>query len=78
MIHRENVRRHRMDVQSAMYFLVWHCGMSIDSADAVLCSCRPTIRHLAAAGRREGNRCFTALSKWIDRVQARAALRGRK
>jgi len=64
----KDMRRAKRDVTSAMYFLVWHGGMSYGEAETVLISCRAVIRPLATAGRVEGRKCFAALSAWIDRV----------
>lgn len=51
---------------SAVYFLVWHCGMSVDGARDAIQQDRSSIRPLARAGKYEFNRCANALCDWID------------
>jgi hypothetical protein len=68
-LHERKIGQWRKDVTSAMYFLVWHGGMNYEAAEQVLIECRAAIGPLAIAGRREGRKCFAALSKLIDSLQ---------
>ena len=63
------VDRWREDVHSALYYLVWHRGMTIDAANGLLDNCRSTIPTFARRGRIGFAKCCKALSKWIDSLQ---------
>lgn len=65
MIER-GISQHRIDVTSAMYYLVWHEGMSIDHAEAFIAKSRDLIKPLAKIGRVEGKRCFKTLYRIAD------------
>lgn len=64
--HEQGIDRHRRDVTSAMYYLVWHCGMDYARAEAVLAQARELIRPLADAGRTESWACFRVLEVLVN------------
>lgn len=53
------------DVTSAMYYLVWHGGLSYERALAWLRESPASVRPLAIAGRQESRRCFRGLKRLI-------------
>lgn len=56
------------DTTSALYFLVWHIGMSYTSAMQRYVAAEPVIRkYWAIRGRVDGKPCFDALVRWVDR-----------
>ena len=65
----DDIWQHRRDVTSALYFLVWHCGLSYDAAENFVIDCRRSLTDLANAGRVEGNPCFSALRKLADTLK---------
>ena len=60
------IERHRRDVTSALYWLVWHGGMSANAAEALLHKAPALVEPLAELGRVEGRPCFLALAQLID------------
>ena len=66
-----SVDRWRRDVESAMYFLVWHRGLSYDKAHSILTDARSAIPQLAKLGRREFKKCEVALLNFIKQTEMR-------
>lgn len=65
-MNRDEAWQHRRDVTSAMYFLVWHIGVSYDQAEDMVMRAQGAIGWWAEQGRAEGRKCFSALKRLCD------------
>lgn len=63
------MNQRELDYQSALYLLVWHDGLSIEQANAVLQRIPDEIPMLAKKGRCECNKCLRGLARLIDSMQ---------
>lgn len=66
----QDMLRQRREIQSATYFLVWHCGMRVGDAEDALEIDPSTIPALARAGSYWGQKCLQGLANLIDSMDS--------
>lgn len=64
----DDMVQQKRDTTSAMYYLVWHLGLSYDVAEKVVEESKTALDHFARLGYFEGRRCFRALSRVVASI----------
>jgi hypothetical protein len=64
----DDMLQQKRDVTSAMYYLVWHLGLSYAVAEKVVEGSKTALDEFARLGRIEGRMCFRALSALVQKI----------
>lgn len=64
----DDMLHQRRQVTSAMYYLVWHMGLSYALAEQVVEQSKTALEEFARRGSMEGRMCFRALSALVTNL----------